>query len=186
MSDPKGSDAGKEWIELYNKGNSIKIKGWTISNADGNAIATLPNWVFPNDTYLVINFGSGNNDNDFSDGNTTFYVGSNQEFFDNNMDECALYTGEPSEKTIIDFIPYCYEGNYTSGTAYDYAIKAGIWNDGEYFNPTAEPVPIGNMLIAPDEGNSIGRDSYSNDTNTPEDWDLSGRCVSAIPRQSKL
>lgn len=173
MSDPKGSDAGKEWIELYNKGERIKIKGWTISNADGNAIATLPNWIFPNDTYLVVNFGSGTNDNDFSDGNGTFYVGSNQEFLDNNMDECALYTGEPSENTIIDFVAYCYEGNYTSGTAYDYATKAGIWNDGEYFNPAIN-IPASSKVPVVSEGGSIGRDSYSNDTNMPEDWSVTG------------
>ncbi|MCD6572851.1 MAG: lamin tail domain-containing protein, partial [Thermoplasmata archaeon] len=173
MSDPKGSDAGKEWIELYNKGDSIRIKGWTISNANGNAIATLPNWVFPNDSYLVINFGNGNNDNDFSDGNGTFYVGSNQEFLDNNMDECALYTGEPSENTIIDFISYCYEGNYTSGIAYEYATKAGIWNDGEYFNPSKQ-IQDDSITLLIEEEDSIGRDSYSNDTNMPTDWNTLG------------
>jgi len=173
MSDPKGSDAGKEWIELYNKGEGIKIKGWTISNADGNAIATLPNWVFPNDTYLVINFGTGVNDEDFSDGNATFYVGSNQEFFDNIMDECALYTGEPSENTIIDFVAYCYEGDYIPGVAHSYATKAGIWDEGGYFNPLIGVQPYSRMPSIK-EGDSIGRDAYSKDTDMAQDWDLGG------------
>ena len=174
MFDALGSDAGKEWIELYNKGDSVKIKGWTISNANGDAIATLPNWVFPNDSYLVINFGDGSNDNDFSDGNGTFYVGSNQESLDNNMDECALYTGEPSENTIIDFISYCYEGNYTSGIAYEYATKAGIWNDGEYFHIVKEAFSVGSKLPVLIDGNPIGRDANSTDTNTVLDWWIDG------------
>lgn len=174
MADPEGADAGKEWIELYNAGESIRINGWTIGNAEGTAAATLPNWVFSNNTYLVVHFGDGVNDEDFSDGNGTFYTGINQEVFDNVMDECALYEGKPGANTIIDFISYCYEGSYTPGIAHDYATKAGIWSEGEYFDPMAESVPIGNLLAVPEEGNSIGRDSHSNDTNMPEDWDLSG------------
>ena len=103
MADPKGEDMGKEWIELYNAGESIRIKDWTISNSDGIAKATLPDWVFPNNTYLIVHFGTGINDDDFSDGNGTYYVGIDGEIFDNAMDECALYKGKPSTNTIIDF-----------------------------------------------------------------------------------
>ncbi|MEA2054889.1 MAG: clostripain-related cysteine peptidase [Candidatus Thermoplasmatota archaeon] len=174
MSDPAGEDAGNEWIELYNAGESIRIKGWTIGTSDGIAVATLPNWVFPNNTYLVIRFGTGANDEDFSDGNGTFYTGTNQDFFDNDMDECALYEGKPGTNTIVDFISYCYEGNYTPGVAHDYATKARIWNENEYFDPMAEPTPPGTKPPSWTEGDSIGRDSYSNDTNTPEDWDITG------------
>ena len=173
MSDPEGGDAGNEWIELYNAGDSVKIKGWTISNADGNAIATLPDWFFPNDTYLVVDFGEGDNDNDFSDGNATFYVGSNQAFFDNDGDECALYTGKPSENTILDFVAYCYEGGYNPGIAHDYATKAGIWGEGEYFDPSIDIPPYSRMPNIK-EGSSIGRNCYSKDADTPQDWDIDG------------
>ncbi len=174
MADPKGEDMGKEWIELYNAGESIRIKDWTISNSDGIAKATLPDWVFPNNTYLIVHFGTGINDDDFSDGNGTYYVGIDGEIFDNAMDECALYKGKPSTNTIIDFVSYCHEGNYTPGAAYTYATEAGIWNEGEYFNPMEKGMPIGSLLITAEEGSSIGRDFYSNDTNTPQDWDLAG------------
>ncbi|MCD6481017.1 MAG: lamin tail domain-containing protein [Thermoplasmata archaeon] len=173
MADPEGDDGGKEWVELYNAGEDEKIKGWSISNANGDAIATLPAWIFPNDTYLVINFGEGINDDDFSDGNATFYVGSNQEFFDNTCDECALYTGKPSSGTIIDFVAYCYEGNYTPDTAHDYATKAGIWNAEEYFNPMENLSPYSKLPVF-GEGGSIGRDSDSSDTNMPDDWSITG------------
>ncbi len=174
MSDPTGDDAGNEWIELYNAGKSIRIKGWTISNSVGSDIATLPNWVFPNGTYLAVYFGNGINDDDFSDGNATFYVGSNQELFDNDMDECALYTGNPGSKTIIDFVAYCYEGNYTPGVAHDYATKTGIWDEGEYFHIVKEAFSIGSKLPGLIEGKSIGRDANSTDTNVPLDWWLNG------------
>ncbi len=174
MSDPLGDDAGNEWIELYNNGDDTSIDGWVISNSDGNAIATLPDWLFPHDTYLVVVFGNGVNDNDFSDGNAMFYTGGSQEVFDNNMDECALYNGNPNVNSIIDFISYCYEEAYTQGTAYGYARNAGIWDENEYFNPLIKPSPYVSRRRWINEGYSIGRDSYSNDTNTPQDWDSSG------------
>jgi len=174
MADAEGDDPGQEWIELYNAGESTRIKGWTVSNSEGTTIATLPNWVFPNHTYLVIHFGEGTNDDDFSDGNGTYYVGANQEIFENDMGECALYTGSPGSQSIVDFIAYCYDGEYEPGTAHGYATKAGIWIDGEYFDPMAEPVPHGAKIPFWGEGNSIGRDSYSNDTNAPEDWGITG------------
>lgn len=174
MADAEGDDTGQEWIELYNAGESTRMRGWTVSNADGTAIATLPNWIFPNNTYLVIHFGEGADDDDFSDGNGTFYTGISQDVFDNDMDECALYDGSPGSQTIVDFIAYCYDGEYEPGTAHGYATKAGIWSDSEYFNPLEKPLPLSSKLPMIEEGNSIGRDAYSNDSNMPQDWDLTG------------
>ena len=75
MYDPFGSDAGNEWIELYHKGGS-SINGWTISNRNGTAVVVLPDWDIPDDCYLLVYFGNGTDDSDFSDGNGSFYTGS--------------------------------------------------------------------------------------------------------------
>lgn len=188
MSNPSETDAGNEWVELYNKGNDINIKGWSISNRNANAIATLPDWEFPKDTYLVVYFGSGTNDNDFSDGNGKYCTGTNQEVFDNGMDECALYAGTSNANNIIDFISYCgcCDGVYTPGIAYNHARAAGIWDELEYFDPTEIPLHPGSRVRGLVEGDSIGRDSLSNDSNTPQDWDISGGPDAFNPSLGKI
>ena len=74
MFNPVVADSGKEWIEIYNGNATININGWTISNRTGAAVATLPNWNFPTGTYLVVHFGSGTNDNNFTNGTGHFYT----------------------------------------------------------------------------------------------------------------
>lgn len=166
MFDPMGDDAGSEWIEIYNSGTETQnINGWTISNRGGTTDATLPDWDFPSDTYLVVHFGTGTNDNDFSDGNGSFYTGIDVKVFNNLEDECALYKGSPSASTITDFVSWNFDGDYDPGLAHDYAVSAGIWSDGDYFDILYEPK--GYRLV---EGDTIGRDKDSTDTNKPEDW----------------
>jgi len=188
LSDPVDDDSGREWIELYNPGENLRINGWTISNADGSAIAMLPNWMFPNDCYLVVNFGEGINDDDFSDGNATFFVGDLTERFDNVMDECALYTGLPSANTIIDFVSYSLDDSYEPGVAYNYATSAGIWDEYEFFSPFSDIFEMNTRGPMLEEGDSIGRDAESNDINFPTDWDISGGkdAFSASPGRCNL
>lgn len=173
MFDPVGDDAGNEWIELYNNGTEAQnINGWTISNRTGEIAATLPDWDFPNDTYLVVHFGTGINDSDFSDGSGSFYTGVVVDIFNNTEDEVALYNATPSVLTIIDFVSYCFDGEYSSGVAHDYSVSAGIWDSGDFFSGLVSIVYPRRQIIFP--GESIGRDKNSTDTNQPEDWDGDG------------
>ncbi len=174
MFDPSGEDAGNEWVELYNSGTTRNISGWTISNRDGESLVTLPDWEFPNDAYLVVHFGAGINDTDFSDGNGTYFSGGVKEVFDNYQDECALYAGEPGNDTIVDFISYSFDNDYLPGIAHGYAASAGIWEYNASFNATGDSIQEYSKIPASVEGDSIGRDADSNDSNLPKDWDIDG------------
>ena len=168
MFDPWGVDAGNEWFELYNMDRgTVSLKDWVITNKDADTIADLPDWTLPSHTYLVVYFGEGTDDSDFSDGSGSFYAGTSNEVLSNTEDEVALYAAEPSTETIVDFISWG-TGGYEPGTAHDYAVSAGIWDSGAYFDIG---FPTGKSILG---GDSIGRDKNSTDTNKPNDWDSTG------------
>ncbi len=149
-----------EWVEIFNAGpDSQNLLGWTISNYEGTANATLPNWDLPSGSYLTIHFGVGNNDNDFSDKDGHLWTGIAVEVFDDNKDECALYSGTPSGITIIDFVAWSVDGDPLSGISQGYAVSAGIWGEGEYVN-TASLMPV----------DTLGRYLNGFDNNIPDDW----------------
>lgn len=151
-----------EWIEIFNPGTtSQNLASWTISNHNGNIITSLPNWILPSNSYLTIHFGSGENDNDFIDSYGHFWTGDDNEFFDDTEDECALYSGPPSSNTIVDFLSWCSDDNYKTGTAHKYATTAGIWNDGDYINTTS----LGKI-------DTLGRYFNGFDNDLPDDWKI--------------
>jgi len=161
-----------EWVELYNPGDTVNVGGWVISNSDASMDAVLPNWDFPETTYLVIHFTTGVNDSDFSDGEGDYYMGS-ADVFSDTTDECALYTGTPSDATIIDFLNWSANYTYTGGLAHDYASLAGIWTSGDFFTPV-DTANIYAEIAWVIPGESMGRDSSSTDTDDPGDWAVFG------------
>ena len=182
MFNPVGEDAGNEWIELYNNGTEAQnISGWTISNRTGEIAATLPNWDFLNGTYLVVYFGIRTNDNDFSDGNGSFYTGVNLTIFNNTEDECALYNSTPSNASIVDFISWCFDDDYNPGQAHDYAVNASIWDSGDYYAVYKGEYTPGTIIEVVQEEDTLGRDRYSTDTDTSYDWFIHGGWHSINP-----
>jgi len=169
MFNPFGEDAGNEWLELFNSDlESHNTGGWTISNHDGDTIATLPSWTFPPGGYLQVVFGTGADDSDFSDGTAVFYTQGNLEILNNNKEEIALYTGSPKSSTIADFVSWCSDGDYKAEKAHNHAVKAKQWAEGAFFDIG---FPSGKSVLG---GFSIARDRNSTDTNSPDDWDRNG------------
>ena len=168
MFNPFGEDAGAEWLELYNDAlRDHSIKGWTVSNRAGT-VATLPDWTLPSGCYLVVVFGSGTDDSDFSDGQGIFYTGDDSEVLHDDQDEVGLYCGTARASRITDFVCWSTEGDYNPGEAYTHAVRAKQWSDGVFLDLG---FPSGKSMVG---GFSAGRDKDSTDTDLSDDWHRNG------------
>jgi hypothetical protein len=162
-----------EWVEIYNKGRARSIGGWTISASGGLSVATLPQITLPQGSYLVVHFASGIDDLDFSDAKGDYYTGAQTSVFNDDMDEIALYSGVPSRRTIVDFISWSSDV-YQAGIAHDMAVQSAIWTRDQFFkSANFSPLP-GQRRRSVRQGQSIGRDKDSTDTDLPVDWDITG------------
>lgn len=56
MYNPSGSDSDHEWIEIYNNGSDIDIRGWKFFENNQNHGLTLKqgNWTIKNNSYAII------------------------------------------------------------------------------------------------------------------------------------
>jgi hypothetical protein len=188
LYNPLGADEGNEWVELYNDGESaVDLSGWTILGSDGSVKAILPAIDFPQGCFMIVHFGpdepgmyefSISDSGAISIGETKFeaegyayyFVGTLEEVFKNDEDSMALYMGEPSAETIIDYVAWnskSLNGDVLS-VAEGYASDAGIWTRGTYFDTSYANE---NFVI---RGETIGRNSASADTDSPEDWSDNG------------
>jgi len=177
MYDPEGGDAGKEWMEIYHAGTGTQgVMGWTVSDSLGTSLATLPDLSLPADCYLVVHFGTGTNDLDFTDGTASYYTGTDAEVFSNTGDECALYTGSPSVGTMVDFVSWAGEDGYVPGAAHNMAVDAGMWTSDDNLQVCS---------LCMFEGESIGRDADSTDTDSSADWYSEGGVNTHFPTPGK-
>jgi len=168
LFNPNGPDGGNEWIELTNPSNETRnISGWMISNKTGIAVVSLPNWDVPGYAYLIVHFGNGTNDSNFTDGSGHFYYNHTGEIFNNSKDECGLFNSIPGNSSIIDFISWSSDEQPSKGEAFKYAINAGRWTSGDYLN-------ISWTKNSVSDGESIGRDRNSTDTDKAADWSSHG------------
>ncbi|GEM_PF-3675875 len=92
-----------EWVEIYNSGPDMNITGLEIDDQDGNTY-TIPSTIgtMPHGTYLVIYFGDGSDDLDFSDGVARVYAGFSGDVLNDNGDDVVLkIDGNP-----IDYVAF--------------------------------------------------------------------------------
>lgn len=124
-----------EWVEVYNLGlDSVDLTGWAISNGDGSTDITFPPWVLPPGSFLTLHQAAGTDENDFDDLDGHYYTGYTTEIFDDDEDECAIYSGPPGPSTIVDFVSWSNKGTYAPGTAHGYAVVKGVWTSGDYYD----------------------------------------------------
>ena len=168
MFNPVGDDRGKEWIAIYNNGTDEQsLDGWGISNSDGEIDALLPDWNLPGASTLYVHFGTGENENDFEDFIGHFHTQNPYEIFNNSGDGAALFTGEMSNSSIIDYMAWEDASvlNFTGGNAGSLAQYAGFWTEGDsIISSTFE------------EGIALGRTRIDPVLTSSGDWEL-GRIV---------
>jgi len=61
MSNPLGSDTGREWIEFYNNGSEVNISGWVLNenNVDHSLSAVQGGFLISENEYFVVADNSG-------------------------------------------------------------------------------------------------------------------------------
>ncbi len=140
--DPARSDAGLEWVELYNATDStLNLSGWQLY-PDGIGYFYFPeNLSVPARGYAVVNLRvSGQNSE------TSLYHSTPTSNMGNSSGSLALFSGEPRGKdTIKAFVRYHKPGSYESKTWESDAVKAGLWQTGAFIDISsiAEGASIG-------------------------------------------
>jgi parallel beta-helix repeat protein len=144
-------DAKEEWIEIYNAGElEVNLTGWRIIDGDGDLNYTIPandsDWdgVLESGSYLVFHVG-GTLDTPAEDIYGNFISG----VLNDSNDSVSLLSANGTGK---DFVRY--------GDCTDEPPNGTSWT--------------GTNPDAPVQGQSLGRDKDSTDTNDGNDWENTG------------
>lgn len=158
LFDAVGEDAGREWIELYNRGSeAADVTGWRLNNHQ-ETIATLPEVKIPANGFLLVRLGDASAAP--AEGVLEIVISRNTEALGNDYGEVALYRGPPAVETIVDFVAYTRDGHRDEGPGYQHAVAAKIW--------LPRTAAMHAAFVEP--GSSLGRDSAGEDTDTGDDW----------------
>jgi len=175
-NDPSNPDpnVSTQWLELANTGTApVDLTGWSISASDGvngGSARALPSVLLPPAAYLVVHFASGTNSLDFLNNSGDYYTSddsANTPYWSMDAGEAALY----SPSGIVDFINWARKSvTYQPGQAHNDAVAAGIWTSGSVLRHDAVGLNGNQMLRLVAPGDSIGRDPFSTDTDTIDDF----------------
>jgi len=129
--DAEGSDTGKEWIELYNNGDTeIPLDGYCLY-ASGEHYVFNPFFLNAG-AYIVIHWNA-----DGTDTATDLYTGTaDWSNMGNTSGSVALWNTHDShtQDTIVDYMEYGAGAQTYEGTA----VAAGIWTAGDFAADVAE------------------------------------------------
>lgn len=179
--DPTGPrNGGHEALELVNKDSQdVNISNWTIKNAQGDILMTFPAGMVISGKdlsanqyyYLIVILGSEIPSlvDDFNDARTphskTVFLGSDQGgLIDNNSDAVVL---ENANGQVIDAVLFGVQER--SGPEVDKVRNGNHWVGTRVNTSLAE----GGIPLGDGEG-VLGRNRYSDDSNSASDWRLDG------------
>ncbi len=156
-----GNDINNESIELRNSGpGTVDMHNWTIK-IEPSGVYHLPDITMVSHStfvlYLVdyMNIDSHKNDLESDDGKLDYYFPVMDSALPDNSGAAGLYY----EWDIVDYVSWGIE---SSGDMTDDALGDSIWNSGE---------AVDGPFAA---GDSVGRDQFSTDTDSPSDWGING------------
>ncbi|MFQ6059872.1 MAG: lamin tail domain-containing protein, partial [Thermoplasmata archaeon] len=89
LYNPRGPEVQGEWIELFNSGDSVDIRDWTLTDQDSWAFQ-FPSLAVPQECYVVLHVGTGIPDSDFSDCVAHLYANGSTPRLNNDGDDLLL------------------------------------------------------------------------------------------------
>jgi len=150
LYDPNETDTGKEWIELYNKGDSDEnMMGYCLYASGEHYV--FGEFTLTSGSFVVVHWNKDGTDN-----SKDVYTGTTGwDNIGNTKGSVVLFNTHTThtQDTIIDFIQY---GN-VSQTWESAAVSAGIWTENDFISDV-------------EEEHSIARYAPGQDTNSPDDF----------------
>lgn len=148
LYDPDGTDTGKEYIRLYNNGDSdVDLTNWDLDPSSAPYF-TFPSFILKSKTFVNIYI------NTFGTDSETDLYDNDSSNMSNTKGPIALFNSTThSQSTIIDYIEYGEAGQSNESKA----VAAGIWTAGDFI-PDA------------DEGKAIKLKTNGVDNNSSDDW----------------
>jgi len=143
-----GVDTGKEYIILYNNGDSsVDLTNWDIDPSSANYF-NLPSFVLNAKSFITIHINmSGTNSS------TDIYTGTSSNMSDTAGPIALFKSTDHVTANLIDYVEYGTAGQTNESKA----VSAGIWVAGNFI-PNAQ------------EGKAIKLSINGIDNNLPSDW----------------
>lgn len=151
---PTSGTTGYEWVELYNpSGSTTTLNDLYLYDNDGNRFDIKGAITLASDSYLMCYLGqSGTNSSTrvygpiiTDDTSTSSILGM--------YDDVAIIS---SEGYVFDYVAWGSDPGFDD----DIVVSLGNWTDGNYVNSS--------LFL---EGQTLGRDMMSNDTDSVSDWE---------------
>lgn len=147
-------------IELFNSsGTSIDLTDYILVANDGTVLDTLPAWILPDNAWIVVHFGTGTDDSDFSDNLGNYYSQGPTGVLDTTEDAIGLYHPTVDPADIVDYVNWTANASFTGGPTHDDAVASAIWGDTDFVDISA----IENL-------STIGLSPDGFDNNVSSDW----------------
>jgi len=146
--DPAGTDADKEWTEIYNAGGQpVNLTNYQLGASSSNY--TFPDTTLNPQSFIIVHWNA-----DGSNSATDLYAGNGFNNMGNTNGSVALFNSTTkNSSTIIDYLEYGSAGR----TWESVATSAGIWTAGDHTLNVAK-------------GHSLERSPVGGDTNTAADF----------------